>query len=244
MAQTLIEKPYYIHIPIEINSQSIKQTDEKYAKTNLEYTDNPQLNGTLGYFGVSTEIKTTEAPFPFTLLIIPYSINMIKGIDPISIRLFRWNENSKFLIPIWNSGVNEGHNFIWAKIRQPGIFVAIGLPSDPLLRSAIKHMAIERLYFGSDNQDENDAITKQSLKDFMNLDEDQLNKKRWDPILNTQLYGSTPKRYEIIRGKEGRIITYCLPRESLNDLRKRINDLKTPINGLPEEALFFSPEMI
>src|SRR4051794_8192983 len=126
--------PYIIQIESNSSLHHSGQQEAYSNKTNLRYEENPLKDGTLGYFGLSTKLPSTNSPFPLSLLIIPYDSDMLYGIDPISIRIFRWDDSLKFLYPIWNSGVNESHKFLWAKIRQPGIFVAIGLPIDNLLR--------------------------------------------------------------------------------------------------------------
>jgi len=171
---------------------------------------------------------------------------MLYGIDPISIRIFRWDDSLKFLYPIWNSGVNESHKFLWAKIRQPGIFVAIGLPIDNLLRKALKDMALERLYYDSNDKEENNQITKRALREFIDTNEKEVEDKRIQITLEGIYKGHIKSDGQHIKyGEEGRITSPHLPGgESLYELRNRINNLNTPIKGLPEESLFLCPEMI
>ncbi len=116
----------------------------------LEKVDNPLAQGTLGDIGLATSVAG-PAQFPQTLLIQPFDRRGLAGIVPTSVRLFCWDSTTRSVRPVWNSGINLGHRYVWAKIRQPGVYVPIGLPRDRLLYEALWHMAHQRRYAGTDS---------------------------------------------------------------------------------------------
>jgi hypothetical protein len=216
------------------------------SKRSIGNTDNPAPNGTLGYFGLSTLVEG-QTEFPLSLIMMHYDSSMLTGIIPHSIRVFRWDEKSSSFYPIWHSGINEGHSFVWAKIRKPGKYVAIGLPRDPLLYDLLKELATKRRYEDiQSSPEEMNSLTNNVLKPFTVMSEEDLEKERTSQSCNKTI--SRPNQfyeYEIIRGNQGKILPPQLPRnESIKDFKSRILNLKTPGNGLPEEWLFYPPEMI
>ena len=92
---------------------------------------NPQPTATLGDIGVVAEV-TARKRFGPARLILPLDRKRALGIDLQSVRVFR-HDGERF-IPVWNSGANATLGHVWAKIEQPGIYVAIGLPRGRAVR--------------------------------------------------------------------------------------------------------------
>src|SRR5688572_9203369 len=97
------------------------------AKLRIKKIDNPDAKKTLGDTDLALNIKG-RGEFPMTVLIQPFDLKGLVGIDPYSLRVFRKDEKSDSLQLVWNSGVNISMGFVWAKIRHPGIYVVLGLP--------------------------------------------------------------------------------------------------------------------
>jgi hypothetical protein len=215
------------------------------SKIPIKNSNNPAPNGTLCYFGLSTIVEG-QSDFPLSLIVMPYSRNMLTGIDPVSIRVFRWDDRFISFFPIWHSGINEGHCFVWAKIKKPGTYVAIGLPRDPLLRETLRELAARRRYEDNQSPDEIQSLTKTILSNFIRMNERDLETKRIN--LSRQVFQTHPDQFyehEVKRGDEGKILAFPLPRnETIQDFKIHVSNLKTPNNGLPEEYLFYPPEAI
>src|SRR5579864_170697 len=89
------------------------------TKLKIESAKNPLPASTLGDLGVAA-IVTAQTSFPLTVLILPITERGLSGIDLTSVRVFRFDEQGKKLVPVWNSGINVQYGFVWAKIQQPG----------------------------------------------------------------------------------------------------------------------------
>ena len=90
----------------------------------LQAIDNPLPNGTLGAIGRATQVSG-PAEFDQTTLLQPYDPSSLAGLDPLSVRFFKWDEKSNSLQKVRNSGINHHAGFIWAKISGPGTYIPI-----------------------------------------------------------------------------------------------------------------------
>lgn len=123
------------------------------AKLRIEKIDNPDAKKTLGDIELAVNIQG-PAEFPMTFLIEPFDPKRLVGIDSYSLRVFHKDKKSDSLQLVWNSGVNIGMGFAWAKIRRPGMYVVLGLPSDRLLRETLRALAELHRYGHAFTQDE------------------------------------------------------------------------------------------
>ena len=78
-----------------------------------------------------------------TILRIPVSPAMLVGIDETSIRLFRLGPDDAGEV-IATSGNAPGLGYIWAVLQSPGRYVAIGLPSDRVIRGLLGDLTLAR----------------------------------------------------------------------------------------------------
>src|SRR5712691_1721341 len=132
----------------------------------LEKVDNPLSQRTLGDLGGLATSVVGPSEFPQTILLQPFDRSGLVGIAPASVRVFCWDSTTSSLRPVWNSGINLGHGYVWAKIRRPGVYVPIGLPRDRLLYEALRSMAHQRRYAEQDSPDEMKSITESVLALF------------------------------------------------------------------------------
>jgi hypothetical protein len=206
----------------------------------LETVDNPLPHGTLGATGRATQISG-PAEFGLTVLLQPYDPSSLAGFDLLSARFFKWDEKSNSLQKVWNSGVNPGSRFIWAKISAPGVYIPVSLPEDPLLREALFRMASERSMAYSNSAGEMKRITLASLDHFLTLPEKDLAEVR-DHLARTDA-AAEPRR-----GRSAHVAAPPLPgNASLAEFRDRIKQLDPPPGGLAEESLFHTltnPEIV
>src|SRR5438128_71628 len=77
--------------------------------------DSPLARATLGPCGSAVKLAG-PATFPETLLIQSLEQGQLTGIDPGSVRAFRYEEKAQALRPIWNSSLNLPERFLWAKV--------------------------------------------------------------------------------------------------------------------------------
>ena len=92
-------------------------------KLETRSVENPLPDSTLGYIGIAVEVQDPNE-FPLWILAQPFDRAKIVGIDPFTIRFFRYENKSKSLQLASNSGSNVELGFIWTKISRPGIHVA------------------------------------------------------------------------------------------------------------------------
>src|SRR5262249_37511603 len=69
------------------------------AQVKISSVANPLLQATLGELGPASEV-TGPPQFPPTILVQPYDPQQLRGLDPISIRVFRADKSGAQ--PVWN----------------------------------------------------------------------------------------------------------------------------------------------
>jgi outer membrane protein assembly factor BamB len=206
---------------------------------------NPLSNGTLGDTGLAVEVGGREE-FALTILRIPFDLQALAGLDAASIRVFRWDEKQERLTPVWNSGINIDHGFIWAKITRPGIHVPLGLPDDPLLKEALRGIARERRVADTATQDRAHEITQNGLAFLREIPADALDDLReFITRLEFRTASARPRPGKIKLREGGHLAASPLPHNaSIEDFQKRLTGIRTPVSGLPEEELFYPPDTV
>ena len=168
------------------------------------------------------------------------------GLDTSSIRVFRWDEKQKRLKPVWNSGINVEQGFIWAKIQRAGTYVPLGLPDDPLLREALREIARERRLSDTDTPERAHEITRNALAFFHDAPADALEDLReFLTRLEFRTAAARPLPGKVRLRQGGHLAAFPLPQEAtIEAFRKRLAELRTPPDGLPEEELFYPPDTV
>ncbi|HEY6968720.1 MAG TPA: PQQ-binding-like beta-propeller repeat protein [Candidatus Angelobacter sp.] len=213
------------------------------GKLKIQPVRNPLTNATLGDLGVAVDV-TGPANFSLTLIVLPVTEKGLAGIDPGSVRMFRYDEKSKRLVPVWNSGINVHHGFVWAKVQQPGTYVPIGLPADLVLKECLRMLTQQRDYLGNATAEDLSALSKAALAQFLELSEPQLATVRKAAAVNAVHFSTKPVPPHLIERGEGFHITgLVLPGgATVPQLKEQIAKLQIPAEGLPEEQLFWGPE--
>jgi outer membrane protein assembly factor BamB len=211
----------------------------------LRRVENPLPNGTLGDIGLATEVVGPEE-FPLTILTQPFDSHALVGIDVITVRVFRWDDESRTLYPVWNSGVNVNLGFIWTKIRRPGVYVPIGLPRDRLLQEALRSVARERHLADSDSPEEMRSLTETPMQLFSEAPAEAVEELR-ELVARVEVQTALPGAFpgDVNRRQGGHVASFPLPQDAtLEEFGERISNLEIPPGGLPEEALFYSPDTL
>jgi outer membrane protein assembly factor BamB len=220
------------------------RSDQKIEETlKLERAENPIPEGTLGDTGLAVSVSGPKA-FAETVLLQPFERRAIRGINLGMVRTFRWEEERRTLVPVWNSGVNLALGSVWARIRRPGLYVAIGLPRDRMLEEVIRRMSVERRLLDSEDEEEQRAVTRRVLRPFLALPPDVLQEVRELLVrleIQTSVEGLSP--FDVEFGNGGHPVGFVLPGGArLEEMLKRLAGMEVPPGGLPEEQLFTPPD--
>jgi outer membrane protein assembly factor BamB len=226
---------------------SLDRSRPHLLPTSLEYdhildlkvrpAQNPLPQATIGDSGIALRVDGQDE-FEESILVHPVDRSQFVGLDTETVRFFRVDAGKKEFRPVWNSGLNLPLGFAWARVRNAGLFVAIGLPRDRLLQEAIRRMGYERRFRGDT---EADAVQRSLLA----LPPDLIQELR-EYLARTELQTTvdTTAIYDAEIGTGGHPVGFKLPGgASLKDLIDRMERLEVPPGGLPEEHLFYPPEI-
>lgn len=219
--------------------------DESVSGLQVDIGPNPLPSATLGDLGFAVTVKAAGAFAP-RLIVLPMWAENLVGLDGTSVRLFRVRRKRLTFEPLWDSGLGPGFIYLWARVRRPGMYIAIGLPSDPFLRHIIRDLADRRKYSSQGAAEYNHLTTMRAFAGFAELPETDFKEVR--SLLTRAELLTNPQRFapgEIRRGRAGAILPPPLPRGvTLAEFMHRLNALETPPDGLPEEALFSIPDNV
>jgi outer membrane protein assembly factor BamB len=199
---------------------------------------------TLGAAGFGTRVgRLPESPESAAVLVMPYAPGALRGLDLLTLRVFRHEPDRQTLSPIWNSGINTAFRFIWAKIQRPGTYVPIALPRDRVLQQALRELAYIRRTRDDGDAKAARALTLRVLEPFLRGEGEGLDEIRQVVArLETATTGLPFGEMEL--GIGGHPEKFPLPNAvDLRTLRARLEALDVAPGGLPEEALFASPEI-
>ncbi|MGH2514572.1 MAG: hypothetical protein ACRDHP_02865, partial [Ktedonobacterales bacterium] len=202
----------------------------------------PLPQGTLGDLGIVIEVAGPPQ-FPLTEVVSPLTAKNLTGIDRGSVRMFRWSESTRTLRPLWNSGVESGGRYVWAKIRRPGLYLPVGLPRDPLLFESLRALARQRRLEDGESFEEAQELTRRALAAFVDAPPELVASLR-RVLVAFSVPEDAQQHIQPGRGRGGRLIPSPLPGGlTPAAFRERVSKLVTAQGGLPEEQLFYAPEM-
>jgi outer membrane protein assembly factor BamB len=207
--------------------------------------DHPRPRLTLGDLrGLAAEVTGPE-DFEPTILVHPFEPTALTGIDPTTVRVFRWDEKSGGFEPVWNSGINYTLGFTWAEITSPGTYLPLGLPRDRLLRELLRTMARERIYRTSVSRSRTFSFLRERFNLFGGERAEEFERARqFLTTLELQTGAGAYTQADIRVGRGGHALPFPLPGDATpKEFGERLAKLDVTDAGLPEEALFFTPEM-
>ncbi|MDX6694613.1 MAG: hypothetical protein QOF02_2216 [Blastocatellia bacterium] len=99
----------------------------------IKQAKNPYPLGSLGYVGEVVEVAAGKETYSGGALVLPFTPALLGTVRRETLALFRWDKTLKSfqLVPV--SGVGKDADYVWGRITAPGLYVIIGLQSDPLL---------------------------------------------------------------------------------------------------------------
>ena len=104
----------------------------------LKESENPSPNASFGFASHAVTLTIDPRLGGLVDLAVPLDGALADGIMPDTVRLFRWDpEVERFrLVPM--SAAGDPPDVAWGRVSESGIYVAIGLPSDPITRAALE----------------------------------------------------------------------------------------------------------
>ncbi len=209
----------------------------------LSRVANPLARCTLCDLRLATRVTGAVDDAQKNVLVQHYDAAAMRGIDERTVRVFRHDPRTRTLKPVWNSGINTAHQFVWAKTRRPGTYVPIGLPRDRLLREALREMARERSHTDLDSLEKAHEITRRHLAPFYELEDHELQELR-EFLTWVEIQADSPAPPDDIEmGPGAHPRAFHLPGGMTPaEFKSRLAELDIPPDGLPEEKLFFTPD--
>ena len=121
------------------------------AKLRLGKAENPAKTASWGHTGVFVSLTTSR---PFTSASIRFALpeRNTRHLHAGSIVVVRWDEAAERFRVLPQSGYDEAAGFAFARVSQPGIYTASGLPSDPRLFTALRLFADARPWLRGDRK--------------------------------------------------------------------------------------------
>jgi photosystem II stability/assembly factor-like uncharacterized protein len=112
------------------------------SQANLRVTrcESPDDFQGFGRTGVCVEVAAAQ-PFASARVRFKLQQEQISHLHPGSIAVARWDNVAERFSLVPQSGFNVDYGYAYARISQPGIYTAIGLPRDPRLLTTLKLFA-------------------------------------------------------------------------------------------------------
>lgn len=228
------------HLPL------MSRDSDPEGRVAVKIVENPFLHRTLGAAGPAVEV-TGNGEFPLMPLVIPFIGQDVTGINVPSVRVFRLDRKAGQFRPVWSSGANQTLRYFWANIGRPGIYLPIGLPADVLVRQSLRSFDVERLLSdGWGSEKERRAMLLRAFAILFDAPARDVNELRGYLTrlqLQTGASMTSLAPYELRIGEGAHPLPFPLPHDvTIAELRRQVERLEIPPEGLPEEELFRVPE--
>ncbi len=178
------------------------------------------------------------ARFARTILRIPIQPSALTGIDETSVRVFRVSPAGSASAAIADSAYAPGLGYVWAAIEQPGRYVAIGLPRDPVMRGLLGELSMTRAATPP-GPARASLVRERVIAPLRTLSTGELRDLRAAYAADNVATGADPKAaMGARRGRAGRVEPSDLPGGmSTAQFIARLETLAGLPEGLPEERL-------
>jgi outer membrane protein assembly factor BamB len=213
------------------------------ASFTIERVPLPGKTASLTALDLAVSVAGPER-FPVVVLRVPFTSRQVSGVEVESLRMFRWDPATERWSPVWASGVDREGSVLWVKLRRPGVYAPIGLPRDRLLHAVLRQLAIQRRHLDDDPEAARE-LARHLLRPFTDLPDAALAQLR-RTLTRMEMQTSTISTplTEVIPENGGHILYFPLPGGRRQDaLRKWLVEWQHESRPLPEEQLFFEPDM-
>ncbi|HKW02139.1 MAG TPA: hypothetical protein VJN96_20120 [Vicinamibacterales bacterium] len=190
----------------------------------LRKATNPRPKSSFGFAGDPVEV-VSEDSVRGTTIKIALDREKLAALDPATVRIFRFDSGTGEWQLIARSGASLAGDYAWAELTQPGVYVPIGLPTDPWL---LRTIMVVQTYLP----------WLRAAKDLKALD------KILDPICRVILCSDT---FDKVRKDPALADKFGLPPfegKNAGDICELCLGLDLPFAGLPEGRILEDPGVI
>ena len=100
-----------------------------------------------------------------SIIIHPIEPEKLKGIDPSTVKFFRFDAKAGAWHPVWNSGLNQELGYAWAKVREPGTYCTFWITARWSTQGIVAcRRFYKRLYEGSNSPNEAKDLTEEAFE--------------------------------------------------------------------------------
>lgn len=123
---------------VQVRNERAAATRLGLEMVRLKESKNPSPNASFGFASRAVTLEIDPNPGGLVDLVIPIDEAFAGRIMTDTVRLFRWDpEAERFrLVPM--SAAGDPPDVAWGRVNESGIYVAIGLPGDPITRAALE----------------------------------------------------------------------------------------------------------
>jgi photosystem II stability/assembly factor-like uncharacterized protein len=111
-------------------------TGERKIRAKLYAVKNPRPQSSFGFASRAVEISEPEN-LAGTVLRIALDKAATARVVPATVRVFVFDDETREWQLVVRSGASVSSQYAWARPHRPGIYVAVGLPADPLVLSSV-----------------------------------------------------------------------------------------------------------
>jgi photosystem II stability/assembly factor-like uncharacterized protein len=122
-------------------------------KATVQSARNPNPKGALRFASSAVKISSRENLLN-SVLYLPLDRKLSADVDSNTICIFRYVEQARRWAKLPVCGVSKDGRLAWARVHEPGTYIALGLPADPVLQASLLALYLNR-----------DSLSQASLKD-------------------------------------------------------------------------------
>lgn len=112
-------------------------------KARVTNTRNPAPGAAIGFASEAVNVSGDEF-IPQSILYLPLSPKLKATVDENTICVFRYAESSGSWSKMPQCGLDAERDLAWARIHEPGIYIAIGLPANPVTQASLLTLYLNR----------------------------------------------------------------------------------------------------
>ena len=112
-------------------------------KATVTSTKNPSPGSAIGFASEAVKVSG-DKKIPQSILYLPLSARLKSSVDENTICVFRHVEISDSWSKMPECGLDPAGTFAWARIHEPGVYIAIGLPSDHKTQASLLTLYLNR----------------------------------------------------------------------------------------------------
>jgi hypothetical protein len=126
---------------------------ERPAEVAVERAGNPAPRGSFGYVDCFVTVRAGRGEFPRGKLVVGVEREMLRTVDPETLRVFRWDEKERAFELVFRSAPGQTRDYVWADVSEPGLYGVIGVDAHPLVVRTIGLLGYLKGLFALDREE-------------------------------------------------------------------------------------------